>query len=699
MPSTTTRQQDATTEVVALLNQSKASLGERPNKRRTEEQLVNNRRVGGKKRKLNKEMDPTAECEGGLLPQMTYSLEASPFDAVPSRKDVDSDNFTSTPRQTRSKVQIGNPSKQQACLQLGNGNVRRLRNLPSRRAVPDLVGDESPHLLAGKRYNLRQQVTEPKLVSGSDHLSQSAIETANIGYPIPEKSSRPKVPRATSARKVAPAPAHKEHKVIKQAGKLPRKSVDQQSNDGSEQNGGEDDEQGQDDKRDKDYTGDDQDHGDEDDDEDKKVEAERATELHGCFELWKDAWDAAQKTRQNSMSPTNQVSELQRAMRLLEKQLLQKKPETNPEVEEVEAEAAADEEKDDDDKEDNKAGALPRMEGWDLDKITPTMKKLEERLSSSKGAPLTKLRHDICRRAIPRAVLFARRVLISRATSGRLSMSALEELCQLLTATRGLCTSVMLNLKPDEAESLKGIKRSLRKAEFSLLKIEQKYRAAISKHRTENYNALARIREKELADSRAREQEERRLRRPADRQNRVNSIWQAVADRQQHMFTSHADLHEPERHSSPLAESEVYDVDDLGLPETTPTPSHLFHRAPTEDIPGPPKRLWRIEETLALSFLLLHYRDADRYERIHEQIGQFSRHIRQAGGENILSMSEEDIVKVDLLAGDTLDELGNMDVAEIEEHANYLKAMQVGGLEMPIRNGGQRGNWASLAGV
>jgi len=681
MARMTRRRQDSTTEVVALLNQSKATSGERPNERRTEEQLVK-RPVGRplKRRKTTKDMTPGAENEEGSVPHLTYSLEASPFDAVPSRKDVDTDSSTSPSRQTRSKLRIANRSKQQAPSTQANVQIRTLRNLPSRRPVTDLVGDESPQLPAGKRYNLRNQV----------------LDATSIGYPTPEGSSRPKVPRATSAKAVAPAPAQKEHTASKKAGKLGRKVVDQQSTDGAGQDGVEDDEESQEDKGDEEEESE-SDHNkvaEKGEEQTKtgveapilrqKTKVEIAMELHGCLPLWQKARKDALRIRKSSRPVEEPVQKLTTNMKYFD-DFFQQVSTTTPGGK---GEAAA--EVDDADDEDDEEDSLSELESLDLDKIiSATMEPVKKDSTSLGENDQADFRHEICRQVIPRAVRFSRQVLVERAANGRLSTSALEELCKILTATQVLCKA-MLDLSSAFERLLKGIK-------LSSLKIEKKYRAVISKRRTEKHNALARLREKELADSRARELEERRRQRPADRQNRVNCIWQGMANRQRHA-TTHAVLYEQEPTPRRPVESEVYDVDDLGLPETTPPPTYVFHRAPTEDIPGPPKRLWRIEETLALSFLLLQYRDVDRYERIHEKIGQFSRHIRQAGGENILSMTEGDIVKVDL-AGDTLDELGNMDVAEIEEHANYLKAMQAGSLEMPLRNGGQRDNWASLAGV
>jgi hypothetical protein len=676
MARTTRPKQDATTEVVALLNQAKASLGGNRTERITEEKL-GKRPVGRpqKRPKIFKDMISASEGEEGLVPNITFSLEASPFHAVPSSSDVNIDSHT-TPSP--------NLSKTQASSTRANVQTRRLRNPPPRSAVRDPIGDESPQSSVTKRYNLRNHDAAPKLLSNSAHLPLGGplLDSTNIGYPTPEKSSRTRVTRATSTKAVAPAPDQKEHTASKQAGKLGPNIVDQQSNDGVEQNGVEDDEKGPGGKGDKNYEPDAV--------EDKKLQesmlqekAESASELHNCFDLWTKVWNAEERIQKSSVTLTEEVQEPVTETKYFE-EFFQHISTTT-----TEGEAAENDDEDDDE------DSLSESQSPDLGKITSAaMEKVKKDLSSLKDTDPADFRDELCRREIRRAVCLFRQVLIERAANGRLSMSALKELCRILTAIQVLCKE-MLDLEAAAELPLKGIERSLKGIKLSSLGIEKKYRAAMSKFRTEKHNARARIREKKLADSRAREQDERRLRRPADRQNRVNSLWKVLADRPR-PITTHAVVHEQKR--SPRAESEVYDVDDLDLPDTTPSTTHLFHREATEDIPAPPKRLWRIEETLALSFLLLHYRDADRYERIHEQIGQFSRHIRQAGGENILSMTEEDIVKVDL-AGDTLDELGNMDVAEIEEHANYLKAMQVGGLEMPLKNGGERDNWASLAGV
>jgi hypothetical protein len=638
-----------------------------------------------------------------------YSLEGSPFHAVSSGKDVDTDSAPSPAQHTRSKLQITNLSKRKSSLLQVNRPERIMRNLPSRRAITDLVGDESLQAPAEKRYGLRNQEIGSKLLLTSAYLPQEVllVDSKNIGYPTPEKSSRPRETRAMSARQGATAPAQKEHTASEQARESLREAADQQNQDGVEENEVEGDEEGLGD----DSSADDQTVTHESEGSylnaatnnkqppvpSRKRDVKKVTELHGCSDHWAQVWKSAQEIRDFSTAPTDQIRELTRAMKDFKRKIRQPSSMT-PEDQEEEGE----EEEDDED-------SLSGLEKSDLSNITGAIEKLKDDLSSLRDARQEKLRQDISRQVIPRAVFFSRKVLSMRAANGRLSMSALKELCKMLTATQVLCKA-MLNLKSavagenDKPRSksglkplLKGIRLSLTRIEQSLRTIEKKYRAAISDLRAEKHNALAKIRQQEADDKHAREQEEQRMKRLASRQNRVDYVRQGMAGRQQ-QIPMHPGPHVREHSPRRTEELEEWDVDDLDLLEPLPPPTYSFNREPTEDIPGPPKRVWQIEETLALSFLLLHYRDADRYERIQEKISKFSRSIRQAGGEKILSMSEDEIVKIDL-AGDKLDELGNMDVGEIEEHARYLKAMQVGGLDMPLKTGGMRDSWASLVDV
>lgn len=571
-----------------------------------------------------------------------FSLEHSAFGAVPSSKQVVADLAKSPSQRTRSKLSTANASKHEASPSQPGGQVHHMRRLRSRPAVGDSVGDESLQAAAERKGVVRNSRKGSKLPLTSVNLTQEdvVITSENIGYPSPEIPLRSKDKRADKGRRLAVTPTQKQRTASKQARKPLVEAADPQN-----------------------------DNKEEADAPRRKGRFEKAAELHDCGEYWTKAWNAAKDIQDKSDPETRPVQELVGAMQEF-KENIRKIAEDS----------------------------LSELDDSELDKIAIAMGNLERHGSSLSGAHEDGLIRDIYLQAIPRAVDLLRSILIVRAANDKLSLSALEELRTILKATRQLCETVyhrkpILHLK-DKVKS-----RTNLDIKPSLKSIEDEYKASISDLRAAEDNARAKIREEEFAKNHVRQKGEREQNKLARRQNRANCVQQGMADRQRQK-SMRSRRHVRERSPLQQAEPEAYDVDDLELFDSAAQPTNRFVREATEDIPGPTKRVWQKEETLALLLLLQRYRDLDRYERIQEVISKYSRDIRKAGGEKILTMTDNDFLKLDLAGvDDVLDDLGNMEIDDINEHAQFLKAMQAREMERDVKATGNPKKWAFLSSV
>lgn len=730
--------------VVDILNQSGTSSAQSRNKRK--KTLAVSRRPVGRPRKKTKvpKMAPSAPTGEEAT---NYSLNNEAFDPVPASKEEAADFGSPTSQRTRSKATKARPLLKQAQPGRPDGPVCQMRKLPVRRVISDRTRNDSLAVVigTGKPSPTSRSRSQQRQTPDRPEIEAATVDSGEFGYPSAQKvSARHKVRGA--AHDPAPAPATGRRIVTNETQPPHSDTAEDQSGDveeeeeeegeegaeeedvatapekelaaegnlgaekdlrtggklGAEERGREEEEEnvGQDRRaksadvalpwEDEIESHDaDQQAVENHDREDRpnitstndqhsqspkrKGRFPEAMELHGCGEHWTKLWDAAKDNRCRGNPETRPVLGLVEAINRF-KARIRSTSDAVPEQEER---------------------SLPELEDSELDEIATEIGNLRKSASRT-GEQEKQLIKDIYLQVIPRTVDLLRSILIVRFDKGKLSISALEELLAIAKAARGLCERVY-HWKPT-LQMGEGVKsRTNLEIKQSLKRIEDEYRAALTRLRIVQYEAAKVIREKEAA----KQQMERRN----AEQQMVIEKRQRIADQVQEYKTQMTQSRQ--RGGWTRAPTRIHhegsDVDDLDLGESdVPSVSGIASEG-TEDIPGPTKRVWREEETIALLLLLQKHLGPDRYERIQESICEISRLIRKRGAENflkLLTMADQEWPNVDTgAAGDVLDDLGDMEVEDVERQAKFIKASCAQDMESDIKATGDRSKWRWLLSV
>lgn len=643
-----------------------------------------------------------------------YSLENSAFDPVPSSKEPGADSANSPSHNTRSKVVRAGPMSQQASPKLSQRLVR-VRNLGPKVVVKDTLGDDSLEAAGEKRKPTPNSriLSRQVLRTGHRALEAATVASDKFGYPSPEKWSGTNNSLKNRAGRLDASLASKKGGPSRKGGEAGKNITDLQNDDAE----AEADEEVEDEEW--------QTAAEEEEEEDEEIEAdqdkeaetgakfseregeellenpdgqtrathghegnaaiavtdtqlskpskrrgklEKAADLHKCEEHWTIACDAAKKNQHKSDPETKPVRELVEAIRNYEKKIREAPIMTEREEED----------------------SLSRLDESNLDKIATAIGNLKQS-GSRTGEDEKRLIGDIYVHAIPQVVGLLRSIQVVRSLNGELSMSALDELVMILKAMRRLCDRVY-HWKPGPKLKDRIKSRTNLEIKPSLKCIEDAYDAALTKLRTSERQGKAKLQEEEFARRRAREDEECRQRKLERRREFDNWIEKDMAMRQtERTMQSRQPAPESNRHLD-------LEPDDIDISTSSPQPADRFEREATEDIPAPTKRDWQKEEILALIWLLQKYRGSNRYEKIQESISQLAREIRKLGPDKALKMRADECASILLdRADDVLDDLGNMDLADIEEEARYLKASSAREIALDMRKKPADREWGFLS--
>jgi hypothetical protein len=650
-----------------------------------------------------------------------FSLEHSAFDSLLSSKKG-AENVAKPPSQrTRSRSKKTNAAEGQNSPSRSGGGVRAMRKLHPQPAVGDSIRDDQLEVADERTQPPRasKRLQQRTLDSGPLAREASTNELDNLGYPNPVTTSRTRDKLTNVAHQSTRAPATRRRVVSRKPQNSPRNTGDYQSDDGEDE-----DFEAPEDRMEELGTGRDKKAspdreagmGEEIVEKDCQPEPrsgglqaidteerggsartqvtdgqqldpprrqggfERAAEMYDCGEHWARVWDAAKENQDRSDPETRTVRELVEAMQGFKDGLRRT------------ANVIADDEGEEEE------GPMRELDESELDKIATAIGNLKKDPSRT-GESEERLRRDIYFHAIPRAVKLVRSILIVRFTHGGLTMAALEELITVLKATRRLCERAY-HWKPTLhlANSVKS--RTNLDIKLSLKPIEDAYKGALSDLRAAEHHAKAKIREKIFAERQTRLWKAHEQAVADNRQKMADWAREHdMAGRQGREMTRSRQRARDSNASSQL-DHEAYDVDGLNSPGSTPLTSNGFAREGTEEIPGPTKRIWHKEETFALLLLLQKYRGPDRYERIHETISEIARDFRKLGPDKFLRMTDSEVFTIDLRSvGDVLDDLGNMEVAEIQQQAKYLKASHARKMDDDIQATGESEKWTWLSSV
>lgn len=676
-----------------------------------------------------------------------YTLEHSAFDPVPSITEGTGDNAESPSRRMRSGVVKVDSTRQEASSKLPNGPKPIKQDLCSNSVINDSAGDESLQAAivsreaaqtTNRRSNRRQKSGQP--------VHDAAVDKPDgFACPSPEKASRTReklpngatrsddglVPKqravggkrrkstkSTTARQMVEHGKEKETR----ADQGDQRNTHEEEEDGKD--GGSDEREGEQNSESGEAVGaDGLEEGNVQGSQRAGLQGEQtqgvgnsdampvqnnqpptsqrprtrltpAAHLHDCGEHWSRLLKGAKKNQEKSDPRTKPVQDLAAAIDRF-KETLQTSVTEGP------------------DREDE---ASPETNASNLDEIAISIGNL--RKSASRTVEQDKeLIKDIYQQAIPRSIDLLHCMLLTRFRNDTLSMSALDQLIMISRSTGELCER-LLHWKPKPV--LKpGIKKTTNEMIKSALQdIEDKYTEALAElERVEN-EADAEIRaiEFEAKQERLRIKREQKI---IDKQeNFAEWVRRNKAERERERMVR-SRQHVQETYSPPQPDHEVFDADDLDvygstaqpplevydvevmdLQDSAPQAAHDFVREATEEIPGPTRRVWQKEETVALLLLLQRYRGEDRYEMIRENISEVARDIRKLGTDKLFKMPGNARLDLELgRAGDVLDDLGEVEVAEIEEEARYLKASLAQEMESDIRATGDSGKWVWLSSV
>ena len=605
-----------------------------------------------------------------------YSLANSAFHAVPSSEEAEANTANAPSRSTRSKVPNAAPPKQ--AVSAAQARHRPVRRLGLRPAASNFVAHGLTEVAAGIRKPARNLKERPQPAASTLAQGGLSIDADGFGFPSPDRSSTTKDRRVNVGSHTAVAPATKPCANTENPQRKLPNPVDHQIRNG-ERNTEEAEEEATCIHGSK-YSGTTAAAADEQWEPPGPSETfEGAAARFECGKMWTTVWEAANGVQDEGDPETELVEELLAAMRAHQESLSNVQ---NVVVEEEEE-------------------SVSESNEPDLVKLATTIGNLCKSTSQA-GEREQRLIRDIYFHAVPQAVNLLGSILMVRAANDDFSSSALEELIMLSKAIQRLCERLHQWIPAFQMKDLKRSTINLR-IKLPLKGIEAKYTDALSKLRTAEYEAEAKIQEKEFAKDQARMKKASEQKRLAKRQELADWVQKDKAERQRkemlqsRLYTQESNaLHEPDH--------EEYDIDALDLHGYTPRPASGFVTEATEDIPEPTKRVWQKEETMALLFLLQQHDGPDRYNRIQEVISKVSREIRKLGVDTVLNivlnMPGNELVDIDLDADwDVLDDLGNMEVADIEQQAQYLKALGARDMESDIEATGDRKKWAWLSSV
>jgi hypothetical protein len=634
-----------------------------------------------------------------------FNLEDSAFEPVPPTKGADAQVQGSPVQNTRSRTERATTSAHgDGSPSAPRGPGRPMRKLRGRHTTTADGGDETAEIPSESRQPARNLRSKPQLVNKDDisTLDNSGMRTANFAYPSPDKTAmaQKKAGKATASSVAAAGNAYGATR--REAGRSVGKGAANQNADGESEYVEPADEEGEEDEIDEEEQ--DQERGSDEDDEgsahgkqravEKPAEAfssvqvatngqlaangarkaifEAASRLHHCTPEWKIILAASKKNLDKSDPESEPVKELAKAISAFQGHLQQS------EYAETDHESSSDSDS---------------LES-DLDQIAIQLGNLRDDSSLSKKDK-KKLKQDIYVQAIPRSASLLRSILIAGYHDGQCRRRALEDLAMISKALRKLCERV-IHIKstvslPDGAR-----KRTNTEIKPALRIIEKNYEDAVKELEAAERDASA---EREEADLRV-EQERLKTQQKAEIEatRRKMDKWMEESKKEvKELAVRPARKDESGRGTL----HEVYHIDDLVLSDTGLQPERNdFVREATEDIPGPTKRLWQKEETIALLLLLQKHQGADRYERIHEAIETISLEIRMLGCDAFLEMEDAELFEVNLgSVADRNGELGKMDIPDIRQQAFFLKASQARRMEKDAGEAGSSRRWDFLSSV
>jgi hypothetical protein len=669
------------------------------------------------------ESAPPKESSRATGQEEGYSLEDSAFDPVPEAKEARIDMNMSHSRFTRSKINTGPPSKEDISLPGLGKPTHLVRNLRPRPADGDLVGDESLEATSSVIRALQIRKTRSKQLPASDAPSEKGrrANSENFAYPSPGKQSMARKARANVADRLVTVPAVVHGKVSSKSRGSIQPTPDSRIHGSQGGAGGETGEEildpdeedvedieeeigvfpdaevenggivpGQDSERHQESNeervsetrqGEGNDtiavgENQQPQSQSPRTKFQVAAELNDCGEYWNSMWRAARENKESGNPHTEPVRELAIAIDAYKEGLVQKNQDPQSETE------------------DEMDSVIHTS---DIDEIATLLGNLRASTSRT-GKEERLLIGDIHQQAIPRLIGLLRRILITRFKNGTVSISALNDMIKVLKSTRRLCER-LYHWKPGPTLE-PGIKKNTHtKVKPALKAIEKRYCEALSELQTTDSTAEIETQELEAREKREMLEMEHEQKILDQRQSFVDWVQSDKAERQRKRMMQ-SRLHARAQHPSPEPELELYDVDSMDLYDSTPQPADGFDRAARQDVPGPSKRVWQVEETTALMFLLQKHRGPDRFQKIQREISDLARSFRKMSVDEFLRMSDEEVFNIDLgRFSDVLDDLGNMEVADIEQGAKDLKAAHKAMMERDIKATGRRDDWMWLLSV
>ncbi len=196
MARTTRSKKNSAIEVIDILNQSKRPQAENSGKRKKKTQ-ASHRPVPRPSKRAKAASDAEVVEEAYITPAATgteekgFDLRNSAFDPVSSSKEEAADLAKSPSQNTRSKLVKADLSRQQASLKGRKAPARVMRNLLSKPAFSNSVGDDSLADPGDRRQPLQTSKTRTERLLRSDHSGHEAaiMSSDKHGYPSPEMAS------------------------------------------------------------------------------------------------------------------------------------------------------------------------------------------------------------------------------------------------------------------------------------------------------------------------------------------------------------------------------------------------------------------------------------------------------------------------------------------------------------------------------
>ena len=343
---------------------------------------------------------------------------------------------------------------------------------------------------------------------------------------------------------------------------------------------------------------------------------------------------------------------------------------------------------------------------------------IEEHTTSREGKE--NLAKDLYLHVAPKAVELAEKVLVKRAEGGVLSKYALTELSKLLNGIVILCRKLYRwKAKPTIPEKVKS--RTITEIKMPTEAILKQYQLALREIRAIEDTAQA-----TLGAKRREEEKERQFQAHLDevearRRENFNGTKRKDTRGEHEMLSPGRPSHHQRSHlvqrQVVRERPEFYNVDNVHEDNAAPIQGYSQYdqleeqtsltdrssRETSQDILEPTGRTWQREETVALLLLLQRHRGLDRCLHIQESIQQISRDVRKFGVDKLLALTkhgdsgtgyghrrgdESEVDDVPLSsyvsvvdtalanAPDVLDDLGVMNLVDVEQQVEYLEALQ-----------------------